>query len=153
MRDSCGKLLVIRWYIICAPLPSQSVLYMHMIHPLDYHKQYRYIGTAAGRPERRSFDFGSWKFWPWNFGPAILTRKMWPQNFGHREANKEEFCSRISRRRRQQPVQSLLKCPTFSDIRAVFVPNKFALDPFLCPATKLAKDLLHSDEVQFLQHI
>ena len=45
IRDSCGKLFVIWWYIISVPLATQSVLYMHMIHPLDYHKQYRYTGT------------------------------------------------------------------------------------------------------------
>ena len=40
---------------------------------------------------------------------------------------------------------------------ASFVPNKFPLDPLLCPATQLAKNQFHSDEVfyfsQFEQNV
>ena len=127
IRDSCGKLLVIRWYIICAPPASQSVLYMHMIHPLDYHNQYRYIGTAAGKARKEEFCLAP-QFRAWNFDHKMLaTGRLTKKSF---DVTPEILATQFWQQKKTPAAVAV--APQMSNVfwyPRSFVPNKFALDP------------------------
>ena len=85
---------------------------------------------------------------PSNVCPRIPTTKFWPKG-------KRSLQQNLKKKTTANAV-----APQMSNgfwYPASFVPNKFPLDPLLCPATQLAKNQFHSDEVfyfsQFEQNV